>query len=59
MIEVTEGSSISLTVRVREVKPPASGFPRRECLAPTALRTGLDKIWAAVDRELLGATTKS
>jgi hypothetical protein len=57
--EVAEGSSISLTVRLRELKPPPSGFPRRECLAPSAVRAGLDKIWVVFDRELLGVTTKS
>lgn len=59
VIEVADGSSISLTVRLRELKPPPSGFPRRECLAPSTLHAGLDKIWAAFDRELLGVTTKS
>jgi hypothetical protein len=57
--EVHEGSSVSLTVRLREVSPPVSGFPRRECLSPTALRMGLDKIWAAFDRELPGAAKSS
>lgn len=59
VIEVPEGSSVSLTARLREVKAPASGFPRRECLSPNALRAGLDKIWAAFDHELLGARSKS
>ena len=56
VIEVPEGSSISVTVRLREVKPPPSGFPRRECLSPTVVRAGLDKIWAAFDHELPGAS---
>jgi hypothetical protein len=59
VLESPEGSSVSLTVRLREVAPPVSGFPRRECLSPTALRNGLDKIWAAFDRELPGAAPKS
>jgi len=59
VIEVVDGSSVSLTVRLRELKPPPSGFPRRECLSPSVLRAGYDKLWAAFDRELLGLTTKS
>jgi hypothetical protein len=59
VLEVPEGSNVSLTVRLREIRPPVSGFPRRECLPPTALSTGLDKIWAAFDRELLGTAGKS
>jgi hypothetical protein len=59
VIEVFQGSSISLTVRLRELKPPPSGFPRRECLSPSVLRAGYDKIWGAFDRELLGVATKS
>jgi len=57
--DVAGGSAVSLTVRLREIKPPTSGFPRRECLSPNALTSGLDKIWAEFDRELVGARTKS
>jgi hypothetical protein len=46
------GSEISLTMRMRETKPPESGIPRREYAPPTAVRMGLDKIWREVDREL-------
>jgi hypothetical protein len=46
------GSEVSLTARMREYAPPKSGRPRREYLPPTAVRMGLDKIWAALDAEL-------
>ena len=59
ILKVPEGSSVSLTVRLRELRPPPSGFPRRECLSPTVVVAGLDKIWAAFERELAGAGAKS
>lgn len=46
------GSEIALTMRMRQVKPPPSGMPRREYAPPTAVRMGLDKIWGQVEREL-------
>ena len=46
------GTEISLTVRLREVSPPKSGWPRRECLGPNIVRAGLDKIWMAFEQEL-------
>jgi hypothetical protein len=46
------GSEISLTMRMRETAPPASGMPRREYPPPAAGRRGLDKIWQEIDREL-------
>jgi hypothetical protein len=46
------GSEISLTMRMRETAPPVSGMPRREYPPPTAVRTGLDKIWREIEREL-------
>lgn len=46
------GSEIALTMRLRQVKPPPSGMPRREYAPPTAVRMGLDKIWGQVEREL-------
>lgn len=48
-VPVSEGSEISLSMRMREVKPPPTGFPRREYPPPTAVSRGLDKIWAAID----------
>jgi hypothetical protein len=45
-------SEISLTMRMRQVKPPPSGMPRREYAPPTGVRVGLDKIWAQIEREL-------
>jgi len=52
VLTVRAGSEISLTVRLREVAPPRSGIPRREYITPTAVRMGLDKIWAMFDKEL-------
>ncbi len=51
VVPVADGSEISLTMRMREVAPPASGMPRREYAPPAAVRLGLDKIWAEIDRE--------
>ncbi len=51
VIEVTGGTSISFTARMREIAPPKSGMPRREYLPPTAVWTGLNKMWAELDRE--------
>jgi hypothetical protein len=47
-----QGTSISLTARLRELAPPPSGWPRRECLSPNVVRSGLDKIWGAFEQEL-------
>jgi hypothetical protein len=49
VVPVPQGSEISLSMRMREVKPPPTGFPRREYAPPTGVRKGLDKIWAAID----------
>lgn len=51
-IQVRGGTSISLTMRMREVAPPKTGYPRREYAPPTAVRMGLRKVWTAVEREL-------
>ncbi len=51
-LEVKNGVEVSLTARMREIAPPKSGMPRREYLPPTAVRMGLDKIWAEFEREL-------
>jgi hypothetical protein len=51
IIEARGGSEVSLTMRMREVAPPKSGLPRREYPPPTALQAGIDKIWAALERE--------
>ena len=52
VIEVRGGSEVSFTMRMREVAPPKQDLPRRDYPPPAALRVGLDKIWAAVDREI-------
>jgi len=54
-VEIPAGSEVSLTMRMREVAPPKSGMPRREYPPPTALRIGLDKIWARFEQELRAA----
>jgi hypothetical protein len=46
-------------MRMREVAAPKSGLPRREYPPPTALRAGLDKIWAALERELKARAPRS
>jgi hypothetical protein len=51
-IQVHGGTSISLTMRMREVAPPKTGYPRREYAPPTGVRIGLRTIWAAIEREL-------
>jgi hypothetical protein len=50
-VEVPGGTEVSFTARMREVAPPESGYPRREYLPPTAVRMGLDKMWAELERE--------
>jgi hypothetical protein len=50
--ESPEGTAISLTARLREVTPPPSGWPRRECLSPNVVRSGLDRIWGAFEQEM-------
>ena len=46
------GSEISLTARMRQVKPPPSGMPRREYAPPTGVHKALDKLWTQIGREL-------
>ena len=55
-LEVRDGTAIELTMRMREVRPPKSGRPRRDYPPPTAVNLGLDKIWREVDRDLKDAT---
>ncbi len=59
IIEARGGSEVSLTMRLREVAPPKSGLPRREYPPPSALQTGLEKIWSALERELRAKARKS
>ena len=44
-------AEVSLTTRMREIAP-RPGVPRRDYPPPTAVRTALDKIWAAFDQAL-------
>ena len=59
IIEARGGAEVSLTMRMREVAPPKSGLPRREYPPPTALQAGLEKIWAALERELRAKAPRS
>jgi hypothetical protein len=52
IVETAAGSAVSVTMRMREVAPPKSGLPRREYPPPTAVGIGVDKIFAALGREL-------
>ena len=58
ILSANAGSEISLTARTREIAPPQSGMPRREYLPPSAVRHGLDKIWAAFEQELRATPKK-
>jgi len=52
VLEVAAGTEVSLTVRLREIAPPKSGWPRREYVAPHVLGVGLEKIFNAFEHEL-------
>lgn len=52
VLPASGGSEISLTARMRQVKPPPSGMPRREYAPPTGVHKALDKLWAQIEREL-------
>lgn len=45
-------STVSLTMRMREVTPLDLELPRRDYPPPTAVSMGIDKIWREFDREL-------
>jgi hypothetical protein len=51
-LDTPSGTEVSLTVRLREVAPARSGWPRREYVSPHVLGVGLDKILGAFEREL-------
>ena len=57
-VQVPSGTEISFTARMREIAPPQSGFPRREYLPPTAVRMGLEKMWAELEREFKATRRK-
>ena len=52
------GSEVSYTMRMREVAPPKQNLPRRDYPPPTALKIGLDKLWATMDGELAAMPRK-
>jgi hypothetical protein len=43
---------ISLTMRMRQTKPPSRGMPRRDYPPPTAMRMALDKVWTQFDLQV-------
>ena len=49
---VPGGSEVALSARMRELKPPPTGFPRREYPPPTGVHRALDKLWAAIDQAM-------
>ncbi len=51
-VEVPAGTEVSLTVRLREIAPPRSGWPRREYVSPRVLGLGIEKIFGTFEREL-------
>lgn len=51
-LDAPGGTEVSLTVRLREIAPPRSGWPRREYVSPRVLHIGLQKIFATFEREL-------
>jgi hypothetical protein len=52
VLQAAAGSEISLTARMRQVKPPPSGMPRREYAPPTGVHMAIDKMWAKIEQEL-------
>jgi len=52
IVQVPAGSEVSLSARMRELKPPPTGFPRREYPPPTGVHRALDKLWAAIDEAM-------
>jgi hypothetical protein len=51
-LDAPGGTEVSLTVRLREIAPPRSGWPRREYVSPRVLHIGLQKIFTTFEREL-------
>jgi hypothetical protein len=51
-LDSADGTDVSLTVRLREIAAPRSGWPRREYVSPHVLQSGLDKIFASFEHEL-------
>ena len=57
-IEKARATEVSLTVRLREIAAPRSGWPRREYVAPNLLTLGIDKIFTTFERELRAAAPR-
>ena len=49
---VPQGSEVALSARMRQLKPPPTGYPRREYPPPTGVHRALDKLWAAIDQAM-------
>lgn len=43
---------VTASMRMRPVVEPKTGWPRRECPPPTAMRMGLAKFWSTFEKEL-------
>lgn len=52
VLPAAAGSEISLTARMRQVKPPPSGMPRREYAPPTGVHMAIDKLWGKIEAKL-------
>jgi len=55
LVESGEGIDISITLRLREIKPqpPESILPRRDYAPPTAVKIGYEKIWELFEEQAL------
>ncbi|MBI2969267.1 MAG: hypothetical protein HYY36_00820 [Gammaproteobacteria bacterium] len=51
-VQISSAAEVSLTMRLKEVTPIRTGFPRREYPPPTAVSIGLDKIWDRFEQGL-------
>lgn len=43
---------VTASMRMRSIEEPKTGWPRRECPPPTAMRIGLAKFWSRFEDEL-------
>ena len=59
VIEQSDGSDISVTMRFEETTPPIQGYPRRTYPPCEATRLGLEKIWESFEREIVRYQTAS
>lgn len=50
--QISDIVEVSVTMRMREIKPPKTGWPRREYPPPTGMRIGIKKFWSSFEKEL-------